>query len=233
MHRPRSLRALVAACTLIWLPATYAQKTDVVVLLNGNAVTGEVKSLEFGTLRYSTDSMGTVKIDWEDIVSVTSNQNLQIELADGRRYFGNLHAVEDRHRINIVRGDVSEVFDSDLVVRITPIGTDEKFLERIDGSISFGFNTQKGSEVTTLNAAAEVRYRTLKYLLGAELSTSITDQPSEQTKARDRIGANYQRFRDNRWFTDWFATWERNDELGINARVLFGGGIGALPRADQ
>ena len=45
------------------MPA-HAEKTDIVVLANGNIVTGEVKSLEFGTLRYSTDSMGTVKIDW-------------------------------------------------------------------------------------------------------------------------------------------------------------------------
>ena len=47
-------------------PVARAAKTDVVVLINGNDVTGEIKSLEFGELRYSTDSMGTVSIDWED-----------------------------------------------------------------------------------------------------------------------------------------------------------------------
>ena len=75
------------AATMVFLGilplAAMAAKTDVVILVNGNAVTGEVKSLEFGSLRYSTDSMGTVNIDWEDIVSVTSQQDLQIELADG------------------------------------------------------------------------------------------------------------------------------------------------------
>ena len=39
---------------VISMPA-YAEKTDVVVLINGNAVTGEIKSLDFGSLRYSTD----------------------------------------------------------------------------------------------------------------------------------------------------------------------------------
>ena len=66
----------------------HADKTDIVILANGDAVTGEIKGLEFGSLRYSTDSMGTVSIDWEDITSVQSDQSLQIELTDGRRYFG-------------------------------------------------------------------------------------------------------------------------------------------------
>jgi hypothetical protein len=41
-------------------PLAQAAKTDVVTLINGDDVTGEVKSLEFSELRYSTDSMGTV-----------------------------------------------------------------------------------------------------------------------------------------------------------------------------
>lgn len=217
-----------AACLALLLVAGMADaaKTDTVVLINGNAVTGEIKSLEFGTLRYSTDSMGTVSIDWEDIVAITSNQNLQLELVDGRRYFGSLKSQEEKQTIEVDMGDSSRTLEMNNVVRITPIDTDDRFLERVDGSISFGFNTQKGSEVTTFNLAAEANYRTLTYLVGLDLSSSITDQPSEETKARDRVGVNYQRFRRNRWFTDWFSTWERNDELGINSRVSLGGAVG-------
>ena len=217
-----------AACLAFLLVAGMADaaKTDTVVLVNGNAVTGEIKSLEFGTLRYSTDSMGTVSIDWEDIVAITSNQNLQLELVDGRRYFGSLKSQEEKQTIEVDMGDSSRTFEMNNVVRITPIDTDDRFLERVDGSISFGFNTQKGSEVTTFNLAADANYRTLTYLVGLDLSSSITDQPSEETKARDRVGVNYQRFRRNRWFTDWFSTWERNDELGINSRVSLGGAVG-------
>ena len=44
-------------------------RNDVVVLVNGNSVTGEIQSLEFGNLSYETDSMGTVDIDWEEQLS--------------------------------------------------------------------------------------------------------------------------------------------------------------------
>ena len=203
-----------------------AEKTDVVILLNGNAVTGEVKSLEFGSLRYSTDSMGTVNIDWEDIVAVTSQQSLQIELTDGTRYFGKLFPADERHSVRIVTLSEELVVESSQIVRITPIETSEKFLERLEGSFSFGIQTQKSSQVTTSNLAADISYRTRKYLVGTRLNSSITDQPTEPTKARQSVSINYQRFRANRWFTDWFAAWEKNDEQNVGARVSAGGGLG-------
>ena len=214
--------AIVFGC---YSPAM-AAKTDVVILLNGNAITGEVKSLDFGSLRYSTDSMGTVSIDWEDIVSVTSEQDLQIELTDGTRYFGKLYPSDERHFVRIVTSSQEIVIESSEVVRITPIETSENFIQRLDGSFSLGLQTQKSSEVTTSNVAADVSYRTRKYLVGTRLNSSVTDQPSEPTKARQSVGLNYQRFRPNRWFTDWFTTWEKNDELGIAGRSAAGVALG-------
>jgi putative salt-induced outer membrane protein YdiY len=222
------LGLLAATLSLILLlpSAAKAAKTDVVILANGNAVTGEVKSLEFGSLRYSTDSMGTVNIDWEDILSVTSQQDLQIELTDGTRYFGKLSPGNESRFVRIVTAAEELVVESSQIVRITPIETSDKFLERLDGSFSFGVQTQKSSEVTTSNLAADVSYRTRKYLFGTRISSSVTDQPSEPTKARQSVGFNYQRFRQNRWFTDWFTGWEKNDELGIAARTSAGVALG-------
>jgi putative salt-induced outer membrane protein YdiY len=223
-----TLRILISGLLIMSLtvPVARADKTDVVLLVNGNSITGEIKSLDFGKLRYSTDSMGTVQIDWEDVVAVTSNQSLLVELTDGRRYFGSLQSNDARQVITVAQGKKSDTMTMMEVVRITPIDTDESILARLEGSISFGFSSQKASEVTTLNVSADVRYRTLKYLLGYNLFSTITNQPSEETKARQVIGTNYQRFRDNRWFTDWFAQAEQNDELGIESRVLVGGALG-------
>jgi putative salt-induced outer membrane protein YdiY len=217
---------LIAALACLLPSAALAEKTDVVILINGNAVTGELKALEFGQLRYSTDSMGTVSIDWEDIVSITSNQDLQVELTDGTRFFGELLATDNDFYVRIKAVDREHVFPSQSIVRITPIETSEKLLARLDGSFSFGIQTQKSSEVTTSNLAADVSYRTRRYLTGVRMNSSVTDQPNEPTKARQGLSVNYQRFRSNRWFTDWFTSWEKNDELGIGGRVSAGGALG-------
>ena len=227
MSKPYSGLCLAIALLLGLLSAAAkAEKTDVVILLNGNAVTGEVKSLEFGSLRYSTDSMGTVNIDWEDIIAVTSQQHLQIELIDGTRYFGKMFPADEGYFVRIVTAEEELIVESSRIVRITPIETSERFLERLDGSFSFGIQTQKSSEVTTSNLSADVSYRTRQYLVGTRLNSSVTDQPNEPTKARQSSSFNYQRFRGNRWFTDWFTGWEKNDELGISGRVSVGGAVG-------
>jgi putative salt-induced outer membrane protein YdiY len=212
------------------MPAN-AAKTDIVVLINGNAVTGEIKSLDFGSLSYSTDSMGTVNIDWEDIVNVTSSQDLQIEVTDGTRYFGHLTAPEERNTIRLKTLSTVIDFSMTEVIRITPIETDENFWQRLDGSFSFGFQTTKSTDITTSTVSADINYRTRQYLIGLRLTSNVTDQssdgePGTGTTARQTVQANYQKFGANRWFTDWFTSWEKNDELGIESRLSLGGALG-------
>lgn len=203
-----------------------AAKTDVVRLVNGDAITGEVKSMDFGELSYSTDSMGTVSIDWEDVVGLRSDQTLQVEITDGTRYFGTLGQAEARFHV-VVSGDAATtVIAMTDIVRMTPIETDESFLSALDGSISLGLDTEKASQVTTFNLATDIEYRALKFLVGVTANASITDQPGQDTTQRSQIGTNYQRFRPNRWYTDWFVSWETNQQLGINNRYILGGGLG-------
>lgn len=215
----------ILLCALLFAPA-HAAKTDTVILVNGNAVTGELKTLEFGALRYSTDSMGTVTIDWEDIVGVTSKQNLQIELADGTRYFGELLPTDDQFHVRVKTASQEYVFTSQQVVRITPIETSEKLYQRLEGSFSFGIQTEKSNNLTTQNLSADVSYRARRYLVGLRMNSSGTRQAELPASVRQGISTNYQRFRSNRWFTDWFTGWEKNDEQGIARRVSAGAALG-------
>ena len=203
-----------------------AAKTDVVLLVNGNTITGEIKSLEFGALRYSTDSMGTVSVDWEDIVSITTKQTLQLEVSDGTRYFGRLDSADERFEIKVITlsGDVD--LHTSQIVRMTPIDAEESFWERVDGSFALGFDSEKSSDVSTLRTTADISYRTRQYLVGLQATVNNTNQAEDETRNRTNIRGNYQRFRDNRWFTDWFGGWERHDELGIQSRISGGGALG-------
>jgi hypothetical protein len=60
---PRCLVILLAVTAGLLAPTAFADKTDVVVLLNGDHLTGEVKGLSYGQLRFTTDNMGTVYIE--------------------------------------------------------------------------------------------------------------------------------------------------------------------------
>jgi hypothetical protein len=217
----------LTSALLVAMPAAaIAAKTDVVLLVNGNTITGEIKSLEFGALRYSTDSMGTVSIDWEDIVSITTKQTLQVEISDGTRYFGTLDSADDRFtiKVNAMVGAVD--LHTSQIVRLVPIDAEETFFERLEGSFSLGFDSEKSSGLNTLRTTADLAYRTRRYLIGAQATLNNTTQDETETRNRTNIRGNYQRFRGNRWFTDWFGGWERHDELGIKSRVSAGGALG-------
>ena len=201
-------------------------RNDVVVLVNGNSVTGEIQSLEFGNLSYETDSMGTVDIDWEDIVSVTSNQYVEVEIATGKRYYGSLELSPAVNTISIGFGEEVDLIRQNDVVRLTPIDRSDVFIKRLEGSFSFGLTTAKATEVSVGRFEADVNYRTEHYLVGLRIESALTDQKDEEVSKRQFLGTNYQRFRANRWFTEWTASGEENDELGIKSRFSAGVGLG-------
>src|SRR5690606_8136846 len=79
------MRPLIALAAVIGLVGTAwaAPKTDVIVLVNGDRLTGEVKGLERGKLSFKTDATGTIQVEWDKVASLQSGQYLQVELTSG------------------------------------------------------------------------------------------------------------------------------------------------------
>ena len=228
LTRYKPLPLLLGGILFLTANAVFAAKTDVVGLVNGDAVTGEIKQLEFGSLRYSTDSMGTVQIDWEDVVNVSSDQALQIEVTDGTRYFGALFPAGDDHYVTVKTASREVVINHNEIVRITPIEMGNRLIERLEGSVSLGVTAQKAA-ASTSNLSADIGYRTRAYVLGAKLNSSLTKPPSDSqdpSTSWQTVELNYKRLRPSRWFTDWFTSYEENDTTGIDSRVSAGGALG-------
>ncbi len=213
-------------CIALVAGTASAAKTDTVLLANGNTITGKIKSLDFGALKYGTDSMGTVQITWEDVRAISSTQQLQIVTTSGARLLGSLTPSGRPNYVRIVTPTNQMDLASKDIVRILPIEDADSFWNRIDGDVSFGLNAQKASEVANVNLAVDLEYRTEKYLAGLAAFTSANSRDDAATVERRSLSLSYRRFRRNAWFTEWGAQWESNDEQGIDARVLAGGSIG-------
>jgi len=55
-------------------PVWAGEKTDTLVLQNGNEITGEVKGLDQGQLTYKTNDLGTLSGAWDSVASIVSKK---------------------------------------------------------------------------------------------------------------------------------------------------------------
>jgi len=133
---PGTARRAVTAALLTVLAVAgpaQAQKTDTVTIIAGGRVVGEMKELQNGKLELSTSAMHTVYVEWPKVSTVTTNKVFEIDLSDGRRFFGSLRAVAAPDQVAVIAGaDTVNVPTQDVVIlrRVKPT-----FWDGLDGSV--------------------------------------------------------------------------------------------------
>ncbi len=217
-------------CLILALAASFpafAERTDIVVLANGDKVTGEIRSLLRGKLEFATDSMGTVFIEWDDIRAVISDTGHSVELANGQRFFGPLRKTENTEMVSIEteQGLVGVgVLD---VVGMYPV--EAGFWERLDLMTKLGFSWDKASSVGKYSIGIDAEYREADHLTQASLLAEVTTLENQDDTRRASANFNHMRYRPQKRFVSYFGNVSSNDELGIDLRALVGIGYGRMP----
>jgi len=220
--------AYVAVLIAISMPAVAADKTDILIFVNGDHLTGEVKSLERGRLHFDTDATGTISIEWDDVASLESKQNIQVETEEGLRFLGHLSAATDEKQIVVETGSGPVDLELGRVVLMTPI--EARGLDRIDGDISAGYNFAKADEVTSTHLAVDLNYRTEARIFSLKIDSLFTDSSTNEPSQDLSLALEYQRLLANRWIAGGFVQFDRNDEQGLDLRSSLGGGGGRILR---
>jgi hypothetical protein len=218
------LLASLGACSSAVLAAP---KTDVVVLINGDHITGEVKSLEYNQLKLSTYHMGTIYIEWDKIASLQSSQYLLLERTDGTRYYGQLVAGEGDSTLQVARSVDEPVVSVDMavVVRAQPIEGGD-FIDRLDGYVSAGFDFAKANNRNSIDLAGGLSSRTRIRAWAVDGSANLTDDSTGATSERYQLQGSYRQFTRLRDFYQGFGGFDRNTELDLNLRTSVGGAYG-------
>ena len=220
-----------ALLLILFSAAAWADKTDIVLLKNGDRVTGEVKGMERGKLTLSTDHMGTVFIDWVEIDEVFSSTGQAIELTNGQRFYGPL-AKGDDDVMMMVKTEQGPVGVSTLdIVNMYPV--EAGFWDRLDVSADLGFAWDKGSSVGKYSLGVNTELRNPRFLSRASFNSEITTQEGRDDTSRATLDALHLVFRQNKRYHAFFGNVENNDELGVDLRVLVGAGYGAVPIRSQ
>lgn len=209
-------------------PASARPKTDVVILRNGDRITCEIKNLTRGKIQVKTDSMGTLDIEWLDVVALKSEFYFRVEASTGKRFFGLLELEEGTTTLRIASLGAVISLEKINVVEITPI--QESFWQKIDGSLSVGYSYTRASEVAQFTFDWSNRYVGQRNLFDLGVKSTITDKGTEE-KTTQRIDGtfSYVRLLKKKWTANTSVSQSRNDELDLKSRFLLTTTTGVSP----
>jgi putative salt-induced outer membrane protein YdiY len=203
-------------------PSLYAA---VVTLDNGDQLRGELKQLSNGTLILQSSVIGEVKIPWNKVRTLVSDDKVRVQMADGAVVEGKLALNPEGQAIveppsasavNVARQDIS-------ALNPPPVSDAFKFSGKIDlgGSFTNGNSEddQLHSNGELIARAPEDRY-TLRWEINEARSAGI------KTTANRRLLMQYDRFLDPKNYLFLNAEGERDEFADLNLRTSVGTGYG-------
>lgn len=199
-------------------------KSDVVTLYNGDRLTGELRMLYGGLATISTDTMGTVQIEWQSMSGATSKYRYEVRTSSDGRYFGTLETSKRPGLLRVVGDNGVEELEWLEVVELRPV--EETLRERIDAYVAAGYSYTKASGVSQVNLNTDISYEDEKSSNAISGRTIITDTDTETTYSNfyslsRKIWTNRAKI-----YRTVNVAYEDNDELNLEHRVSVGGGIG-------
>jgi len=207
---------LAAALLLAGAPASAQRRTDVIEMLNGDKVTGEIKSLDQGTLTYKTDDLGTLSVKWDRVARVIASRRFEVETTLGIRYLGSLAAAE-LGQVTVTEGVFAVTLTLAEIVRIVPIGA--TFLQQLDGHLDLGFNYTRSSEVVQVNVDHQTKWVRPSFSFNFQAQSTLTKKPDSSDSGRSMLRLTYYRRRGARWLVGGAGQADRNRDQGIDLRA--------------
>lgn len=193
---------------------------------NGDIITGELKTLQYGILQYKTDGMSTLSVKWDHVTQIKSKFKFEVTLNNGGVYLAYIDTTSNLNEINlIINSKVSFIVDVTEVVSISKIK--DIFWDKFSGGFSFGLDYTKGSNIFNYDLKADLHYRTFKYDASLRISSNLTNDMTTGSKTEKQDAEfRFDGFLVKRWFYSAFSTAESNSQLGLDLRTSLGGGIG-------
>jgi len=227
-----NIRTLIFSCMLLLAAPLYARdKSDVIVMNNGDRLTGEIKGLDSGVLYVSFDYiLGTSSVDWSKVNHLESKQQFLVKTEDGSVYTGAIKTAESSTsrpiKIEISEtSDKSEVVEQSRIVVVDQIS--DKFWQRFNGSVNSGIIYSKGNQSTQYNLSSAVEYPRERWSAGANYSSNLSANSGSTVSTRNSLGLDSLRLlRWNNWYYAGLGNFRQSSEQEIALQTNLGGGIG-------
>ncbi len=226
--RPRAIAAGLVLFILV--PTVFAKrKDDVIVMKNGDRMTGEIKRLEAGQLYFSASYMASdVAVDWNEVERLESKDQFNVYLTNGGAHTGVIEKVSDADSNFFVQADAETVrLDRTDVIVIRPI--EDTAWKQMAGSVDYGYNYTGGNNATTQSSlSASTAYRVEKWSTELSGSSVFNGQSEGTSTGRNNLTFTYARKLNERWYAGLLSELLNSQQQDLTLRATLGGGLGRV-----
>ena len=205
-------------------PALAHDKTDIVVLVNGDRYQGEIKMLKQGSLSLDTDAAGTISLKWSHVAQLVSRYNYQVRSTKDDVHYGVLAAPDRAGELKLVGPSGTQVLALSDVFLLAPL--EHSFWKKLDGSINLGFSYTQSNQAVQYSLSADSQYRTRRTTADVRLSSIFNTQEGADSASQQNLGFNLVRSLKGRANVFGLAQLQSNPAQGFDLRSLAGGGAG-------
>jgi putative salt-induced outer membrane protein YdiY len=227
-----NLRSVLFFVTVLAaFPVTARDKSDVIVMKNGDKITCEVKGLSSNTLYISVDYiLNTLSVDWTKVDHIDSKQLFLITTQDGTVYTGSLSMPESSAgrpmEIEVVELP-HKVVTLERKQVITVNETSSSFRERWNGQVGVGSSFTKGNESAQYNLNSDIGYVEERWNAEATYNSNLSSSAGAAVSTRNELTLDAQKLlRWNNWYCTGLVDFLQSSVQGIQLQSTFGGGIG-------
>jgi putative salt-induced outer membrane protein YdiY len=224
-------RASVILCIMAFNGSPLlAQRRDVVVMKNGDQLTGKIRKLQRGQLYIETPyAVDPIPVDWLQVDRLESTATYQVELDAGQHLVGTIaksSAPEATEGDFVLRGaDGSETrLISSHVVGIQ--SQKENFWRQLKGSIDLGLGYASGSGQTQANLGADATYPSTRFQVGTSFNSAFTSTGTTGKTTRIEGESTSQLYLSRRAFIGSEVDFLTSTQQSLNLRTTLGGGYG-------
>jgi hypothetical protein len=221
---------LLGFTLLLALPVSARQNTDVIIMKNGDRLTGEIKGLKGDVLEVSLPYVdGNLSVQWSKVERLESNQLFLVQTKDGAIHTGTLDTLGSSAggplTIQIWTDSLKMAVEKAEVVRVEE--TASRFYRRLSGDLNLGANYSKGNNSTQYNFGSSLEYLRQRWGLEASFDSSLSASSGADVSTRNQLRLKeWTRVRRTNWYYSGFGGLLHSAVQGIDLQTTFGGGIG-------
>lgn len=228
------LTVLVLLTAAVCAATARAKSTDdVVVLKNGDRMTGEIKKLQRGELVFKASYMAeAVRLDWSKVARLESKDKYLIVLTDGQLFTDSLRLFPAAATNFLIGAEKGAFWTKQMdVLKIQPV--EAGFLRQLEGTVDFGFNFASGNDQYQTEFISSVTYRRGEHSLTGRIDSTFSGQTEGSSSARNQLTLDYRRQLSPKWYAGGIFDLLRSDQQSLDLRTTAGGLLGRSLRQTE